>query len=91
MNKYIIHCKCGDTAKFSKDAFRILFPDEELPPMYGGREEIIKLAESLPDNNFSRYLKVLHNNRVKFTYYFEVGEDGNVIRQINLKTGARVC
>lgn len=89
--KAIIHCACGDMDRFSRDAFHILYPDDELPPVYGGPQKIIDFANTLPENNFSKYLKSIYRNRSRFAYYFEVDDDGNVIKQINLKSGSRVC
>lgn len=49
--RLIVTCGCGDTTQFAKDAFKIMFPKEELP----------KVIES-PDNepyalliDFKRY------------------------------------
>ena len=77
--------------KFSKEAFSILCPNEETPKIYAGENRIYGLVDEYKDTNFGKYASALAKNREKFSYYFEVDEKGDVMLQINLKTGAKVC
>lgn len=90
-NKFILSCTCPDMPKFSREAFKILFPNDTVPEIYAGENKIYALADKFPNTNFGNYAKALAKNKEKFAYYFEISENGDVKTQINLKTGAKVC
>lgn len=89
-NKYILCCTCPGTPKFSEEAFKILYPNEEIPEIFSGRNNICTLADRYSGTNFGKYALSLAKLKNKFTYLFEVAENGDVITQINLKTGSKV-
>lgn len=89
-NKYIICCMCGDTPAFSRDAYKLLFPNTPMPQV----ELQPTLYNFLPslkrDGNFYNYVKDhLINEKAKYSYYFEVAENGDIVDQWNLLTGKR--
>lgn len=45
--KLIITCGCGDTTQFAKDAFRIVFPKEDLPIVVDKNSDNAVLLELL--------------------------------------------
>lgn len=88
--KYIVCCMCGDTPSFSRDAFKLLFPGEEIPQV----ELQPNLYNFLPtlkrDGNFYNYVKDnLIGEKKKYSYYFEVAENGDIIDQWDLLTGKK--
>ena len=89
-NRFILTCSCPGTPKFAEEAYRILFPEEQPPKIYTGENNIYYLANQFPDTNFGRYAKGLAKNRDKFAYYFEINEKGDVVSQINLKSGLKL-
>lgn len=91
MVRYILCCKCDGMPKFTKDAFSLLKPGEPTPVIYSGKDEIYKLVNSLNDGNFKNYASALAKNKDKYAYLFEVADNGDIVTQYNLKTGAKIC
>lgn len=90
VNSVIVTCTCRDTPRFAQDAFRILFPDFNAPILLTGRQ-IIELAEQFPGTDFSEYLMALSHNKEKYARLFFYTDEGKVLSQYNLITGATVC
>ena len=89
--KYIICCMCGDTPEFSKDAFKLLFKGEKVPEVVLQPSLYNFLPTIKRDGDFYNYVKDnLVNTKTKYSYYFEVDDDGRVVAQYNLLTGRRV-
>lgn len=90
--KFILTCSCRDMPKFAQDAFSILFPDELNPEVYAGSDSIYSLYKRYPnDGDFSRYVHSLSRNKTKFAYLVERGDDGSLVRIIDLKTAREVA
>lgn len=90
-SRYIICCMCGDTPSFSKDSFKILFPYATVPPVELQPNLYNFLNELKRDTNFYNYVRDnLIDTKSKYSYYFEVDEDGNVIAQWDLLKGIQV-
>lgn len=64
MSELLITCGCGDTDKFATDAFKILFPDQSLPPIRHG------VSHKEP-NLIKEYVSALMKNNDKFAYYLK--------------------
>lgn len=90
MSNVILTCSCPGTPKFAEEAYRLLSPDDPVPKIYSGENNIYYIANQFPNTNFERYAKGLAKNREKFAYYFEINEKGDVVSQINLKTGLKI-
>lgn len=75
---------------FAKDAFNILYPNEKVPEIFAGQMRIYDLAQVYNNTNFGKYAAALAKNQEKFAHYFEIAENGDVILQVNLKSGAKV-
>lgn len=90
MSNVILTCSCLGIPKFAEEAYRLLFPDDPVPKIYSGENNIYYIANQFPNTNFERYAKGLAKNREKFAYYFEINEKGDVVSQINLKTGLKI-
>lgn len=67
--RVIFSCSCGNTDEFAKDAFKILFPKEELPELVAGRVMAKSLSQKLPD--FRDEIMALHNSNEPFAYYID--------------------
>lgn len=89
-NKYIICCDCSHTPEFSKDAFSLLFPGEEIPEMIVGKDKLLDLINELPESNFRDYVSALYRTKNKFSYYFAV-ENFDIKEQWNLLKGVQVA
>lgn len=71
----MITCGCGDTTQFAKDAFKIAFPDEELPIVIEKNKEnevllkfIIDLLDVIVANQGSNHQL---SGEDKFAYYIQ--------------------
>lgn len=63
----ILACDCGDTQTFAKDAFKLLFPGEKLPP-------ITQTPDFCEFGEWGKYLGAILKSEQKYAYY--VAEDG---------------
>ena len=82
---------CGDTPSFSKDSFKILFPYDTVPPVELQPNLYNFLNGLKRDTNFYNYVRDnLIDTKSKYSYYFEVDEDGNVVTQWDLLKGIQV-
>lgn len=67
--KYLVSCKCGNTDEFARSAFKMLFPNEELPEILSGRIVVKTRAQDVPE--FKDELMALVNSDEPFAYYFD--------------------
>lgn len=88
--RIILCCDCAHTPEFSRDAFSLLFPGEEMPEMVVGRDKILDLLNELPESVFRNYVHALYVNKNKFSYLFVLDEDDDIIEQWNLLKGTQV-
>lgn len=91
VNKVIACCSCGGISDKSKAGFKLLFPDDELPEMVIGREKITDYSEKFYfDSQGARRLRALSKDYEKFSNYFEIDNDGTVVKQYDLLNGRRI-
>lgn len=76
----IYTCNCGDTDKFAKDAFRILFPNTDLP-------ETVQFATTR-NSELNKYMNAIKSSHEKFAYY--VSYDDDTFEMWDLLKGVRV-
>lgn len=88
--KYIVTCTCSGVREKAMTAFSLLYPDEELPEMFIGKDRIRKLIEVNPGTNFCEYLKAIVKKNGQYAYMFEV-ENGDIINNINLLNGKKAA
>lgn len=87
----VITCNCGGVPARAKAAFSLKFK-RDLPKVYSGKDAIINLRETVPNNSsIYQYLLALSQNHEKFAYYMEWNEDGTVTSQYNLLTGRKLA
>lgn len=90
-DKYIICCMCGDTPAFSRDAFKLLFKGKPVPEVYTQPNLYNFLPTLKRGGNFYNYVKDnLINTSGKYSYFFEVDNDGKIIQQWDLLKGRQV-
>lgn len=77
----IFTCGCGDTDKFAQDAFKILFPNKEIPSIVHG------ISKKDPQI-IREYATALVKGQEKFAYYF--GWDKTDLEAWNLLKGLRI-
>lgn len=66
----IVTCGCGDTDKFVKDAYKLIFPKEELPPIMSG-EEAQEFYET--DDYTHTLITALTKSQDKFAFLLKDG------------------
>lgn len=81
MANEIVTCGCNDTDKFAKDAFKILFPDTDIPPL--------SQHQSISQNpEICEFVKALEKSNKPYAYYFK--EENDNIEAWDLLKGVRV-
>lgn len=88
-SKFILTCTCTGQDKLATSAYQLLYKGET-PEIYSG-DKIRTLSDRYNGTNFGDYTRALAKNKARFMYFFEVAENGDVITQVNLKTGRKVC
>lgn len=86
MKRYLVCCGCGGMDRKAKATFSVLFPQEEVPPVIRGKDNVQKLATSL-DNE---HIKALSKLSGKFAYYLELNDDNTITKEVDLLRKARV-
>lgn len=87
----ILTCKCNDTPEYAKDAFSIIFPDEEIPEVYSGTDRIYSFARQLPENGSAyQYVMSISKNRDRFAYYIKE-ESGELVHMMDLLNKRRLA
>lgn len=91
VNKFIVCCKCGDTPSFSMTSFKLLLPDAKVPKIFL-QPNLHRDIETFPkESNIYNYIKSnLVGNKERFSYYFEIDDDGRIVTQFNLLSGKKV-
>lgn len=90
MSEVIICCKCGDTPRFSGDAYHLLFKKDTIPPVLSKERDINKFIDEHQKGNVAKYAKALTKGKEKYSVYFEYDEESNVVKSYNLLTGRRI-
>lgn len=62
MKELIYTCGCGDTDRFAKDAFKLLFPTEKMPT-------ISHNLGIINDSDLRKVINGLAKNTQKYAYY----------------------
>lgn len=86
MKRVVLTCSCFNMAKKATEAFSVLFPSEQMPPITKGRDRIYKLAKELNNDHILAVSKLSG----KFAYYVELDDDNVITKEYNLITGVRV-
>lgn len=87
----ILVCSCGGMRDKAKTAFSILYPKDELPEMYVGRDAIKKFAGKHQGTNIASYAEATSKQNGQYSYYIEYDEKGDVTKIINLTNGKSVA
>lgn len=87
MKTFILTCSCHNMGKRATEAFSVLFPNEQMPPITKGRDRIYKLAKELGNDHILAISKLSG----KFAYYVELDENDTITKEVNLLTGARTA
>lgn len=89
--KIIAVCTCSGMKEKAIAAYKIMFPNEDVPNIYRGDSAIRGFAEKNPNTNLSKYLLAIAKKNGQFSYLIEFNEDGDVISNYDLKTGKRIA
>lgn len=76
--RYIVTCGCGDTESFAKDAFKILFKAEPLPPTVAHDTPNLDLGRWAP------YISAADKAKEKYAYYVSDKEMWDLMKGIRL-------
>lgn len=86
MKRYVLTCSCHNMDKRATEAFSVLFPSEEIPPITKGRDRIYKLGKQLS----SSHILAISKLSGRFSYYVELDDNNIITKEYNLITGARI-
>lgn len=86
MKRLVLTCSCHNMAKKATEAFSVLFPSEQMPPITKGRDRTYKLAKELGNDHILAISKLSG----KFAYYVELDNNNVITKEYNLITGVRV-
>lgn len=73
----IITCGCGDTDKFAKDAFKLLFPKEDVPP-------ITQTPNFSEFGEWEIYPKAMAKAKQKYAFYITDDELWDLIKGVRV-------
>ena len=85
--RIILACACGGSKKNAETGFSVLFPNDELPEMVFGKENIAKFAADHPND----HIKAIAKLTGKFAYYVELDNSNNITKEYDLYTGKRIA
>lgn len=74
----IITCECSDTESFAKDAFRILFPGQELPEVIPQTQQNVDFVKWAP------YVQAAQKSEEKYAYYLADDEMWDLLKGVRL-------
>lgn len=89
--KVILVCSCSGMKEKAVQAYKILFPKEEEPTLFVGKDAIKKFASYHPGTNVANYAQAISKKNSRYSYYVEFDEKGDVTDNWNLLTGKRVA
>lgn len=89
--KAIVCCGCGGIGKKAEYAFKIAFPDDEVPEIHKGKDAVRRLAEQNPNTNFERYMRGVAKKSGKWAYYVATNEQGDITELYDLLAGKRIA
>lgn len=88
--KAIVCCACGSVPDYCKKSFKILFPGEELPPLYIKSKAKDILAELPETSDTYAQISLILRKRGRYGFYFEYDKSGNILDYWNLLKSRRV-
>lgn len=71
-NKLVAHCGCGNTGDFARDAFAMLFSNEEEPTIIDSRIQLKGLIKKHPE--YEDEMRALVNAEEPYAYCFALDE-----------------
>lgn len=89
--KAIISCACGSVPDYCKKSFKILFPKEEVPPLYI-KSKATALLDALPKGSeaYKQIELAAIKKRGRYGNYIEYDEDGRILDYWNLLKSRRI-
>jgi len=91
MNRYILACSCGGMKERAAKAFKIAFPDDEMPEELVGKDNIRKLIAKYPaESNFAKQLAAIVKKSGRYAYFIEHDDEYNITALYDLMTGKRI-
>lgn len=89
--RVILVCTCSGMKEKAKTAFSILYPNDEFPEMFVGKDAIKKFAAARSGTNIANYAEATAKQNGQFSYLIDYDEKGDVTSIYNLKTGKKVA
>lgn len=89
--KVLLVCSCSGMKEKAKTAFGILFPKEDEPEMFVGKDAIKKFSYAHSNTNVANYAEAVSKQNGQFAYYIEYDDNGDVTVVYNLATGKKVA
>lgn len=89
--RFIICCDCGDTPKFSEEAYKILFPKKNAPNIYHTEKDMKGVLQQMPEYSPAwLYVRDALESEHKYSYYINSDNNGNINEMYNLLSGKKV-
>lgn len=89
MKNFILVCSCFNMSKKASEAFTLIHPDKELPPIIKGRDRIYKFASSLDPKN--DHIVAVSKLSGKFAYYIQLDQNNVITEEYDLLRGSRIA
>lgn len=89
--KVILVCSCSGMKEKAKTAFSILYPNDEEPEMFVGKDAVKKFASYHQGTNVANYAEATSKQNGQYSYLIDYDENGDVTLIYNLKTGKKVA
>lgn len=89
MREVILVCSCFNMSKKASEAFSLIHPDRELPPIIKGKDRIHKFAKELTPPN--AHIVALSKLTGKFAYYIQLDQNNVVTEEYDLLRGVRIA
>lgn len=86
----IFCCGCNNQDKKAEYAFRIAFPDSQVPTIHKGKDTCRRVAEQHPDTNLARQLQAFAKLSGQWAYYLTADDQGNITTLYDLVKNRRI-
>lgn len=83
--EYLLVCSCSGQREKAETAYKLLYPEKELPEVIKGNTNVADLASRL----HNEHIKAISKIKV-FSYYVKLSENGEIIEEYDLTTGRKI-
>ena len=88
--KVILVCSCAGMKDKAIQAFKIMYPKDELPQIFVGKDAVKRFAEKT-GGNVSNYASATAKQNGRYSYLIDYDDKGDVLSIYNLSNGKQVA